>query len=92
MKQSVAKEASDIQALIDMSFLELVHECKSRSGLIDLDSTNGHGSTFNVLLYTASTLYDSNKDIDVLINDITNKFMILQHELVVSRKHFNWNW
>lgn len=72
-------------------------ECLSRSGMMDWNYTKGDEYNFSIV-FLAATI-DTIKSIaqkemltEVLKNKIVNRFMIYQHEMIVRRQHFNWNW
>lgn len=72
-------------------------ECLSRSGMIDWDHTGGDGSNFSVIFLAAvtETIKNITKEeilTEILKNKIVSKFMTYQHEMIVQRQHFNWNW
>lgn len=80
-------------------FSDIVHECKSRSGLCPLDPTGGDGSTFDLIL--AVCFEDNYEQIFRLeSNEITveqfkdwfiTDFMTLHHNVVSKYKKFNWD-
>lgn len=93
-------EALDTQVQIE-KFLKLIddtrHECISRSGMVDVDHTGGDGSNFSVIFLAAFTEAASNLSGKGLFSnefkeEVVNRFMIYQHEMIVRRQHFNWNW
>lgn len=72
-------------------------ECLSRSGMIDWNYTKGDVSNFSIV-FLAATI-DTIKSIaqkemltEVLKNKIVSRFMSYQHEMIVQKLHFNWNW
>lgn len=82
------------------TFLKLLddtrHECISRSGMVDIDHTGGDGSDFSVVFLAAFTeaarTTKGNIFTDGFKEEIVNRFMTYQHEMIVQRRHFNWNW
>ena len=72
-------------------------ECLSRSGMTDWNYTKGDVSNFSIVFLAA--VIDTIKSIDqkemlteVLKNKIVSRFMSYQHEMIVQKLHFNWNW
>ena len=72
-------------------------ECLSRSGMTDWNYTKGDRSNFSIV-FLAATI-DTIKSIaqkemltEVLKNKIVSRFMSYQHEMIVQKLHFNWNW
>lgn len=93
-------EALDTREQIE-AFIKLLdnirHECLSRSGMVDIDHTGGDGSDFNVVFLAAFEEAASNLGGEGLLSDkfreeVVNRFMTYQHEMIVQRRHFNWNW
>lgn len=92
-------EALDTQERIK-TFLKLLddarYECISRSGMVDIDHTGGDGSDFSVVFLAAFTeaarASKGNIFTDKFKEEIVNRFMTYQHEMIVQRRHFNWNW
>ena len=92
-------EALDTQVQIE-KLLKLIddakHECISRSGMVDIDHTGGDGSNFSVIFLAAFTeaarASEGNIFTEEFKEEIVNRFMIYQHEMIVRRRHFNWNW
>lgn len=80
-------------------FSDIIHECKSRSGLCPLDPTGGDGSTFDLIL--AVCLEENYSQIFELekgnISEQTFKdwfitdFMTLHHKITSKYKKFNWD-
>lgn len=93
-------EALDTQEQIE-AFIKLIdnirHECLSRSGMVGIDHTRRVGSNFNVVFLTTFEEAISNLGGEGLLGDkfrekVVNRFMTYQHEMIVQRRHFNWNW
>lgn len=86
---------------------DILHECKSRSGLCPLDPTGGDGSMFDIIVLTSChknwNLYiDLNRQIvnnqlspkkanQIYREEFINTFMILHHNIISKYKKFNWN-
>lgn len=84
---------------INRVLFNLALECRSRSGLVPMDSTGGDGSTFGLIWLVCleklspflEEALESPESARTFTDRFVDMFMTVLHNVVVRQRRFNWN-